>query len=370
MDESTGARLELTGARVRSLLGRRSAPVGDELENANDPTGPPCDRDVALLAERIAHESDTLRGAAAVAAASDIVLRATAAIEKLEGGTTDAALTDDDALALESVMQVRGRPAVRVVGQRLEPLDRHPGSDLWQLFIADYEQAIVDAAASTGAVVVIAPETANQPWLQGSAWVIGRNRVVTNRHVLLPPGGVPLIQRSGPVATLRADVTLMIDFAADDRILAETQVQRRVCGILYLAAENDPVDVAVLEVEPLDGKRPLELAAVGSEMPRNIFVVGHPGLAATVPSAVAAVFGRLDGRKRVSFGKRQPVGGRVDVLGHDASTVGGYSGGPVVSINGDAVVGLHYYGDPVNGNLALAAATLRAHPAYALFRTT
>jgi V8-like Glu-specific endopeptidase len=123
----------------------------------------------------------------------------------------------------------------------------------------------------------------------------------------------------------------------------------------------------VLAIEPLDVFTPLRLFAENAEAPADLFVVGHPGLMLQVPNEVQAVFGNPDGRKRVSFGKRLGAGGRIGVLGHDASTVGGYSGGPVVGIKGDGVAGLHYYGDPVNGNLAVTADALRAHESFAHF---
>jgi endonuclease G len=91
---------------------------------------------------------------------------------------------------------------------------------------------------------------------------------------------------------------------------------------------------------------------------------------AAVPDDVRAVFGRPDGRKRVSFGKRLEGIGRPGEIVYDASTVGGYSGGPVLGISDGMVAGLHYYGDPVGGNLAVTAATIRAHRAYAALTGT
>ncbi len=85
---------------------------------------------------------------------------------------------------------------------------------------------------------------------------------------------------------------------------------------------------------------------------------------AKIPEAVQAVFGRLDGRKRVSFGKRLNGPGFDGVLPYDASTVGGFSGAPVIGISNGSVAGLHYYGNPAAGNLAIPAHVIRAHNAY------
>jgi S1-C subfamily serine protease len=257
-----------------------------------------------------------------------------------------------------------------VLGLRLEGLERHPGSDLWQMFITDYEDAMVAAAAATGAVMVASAETSQLPWLQGSAWLVARDRVVTNRHVVVPEPqrGVVIAESDGQGGMrLRQGVSIGVRFDADDRTPAAAAIQRQVTGVLFVAPTNDPVDVAVLSIEPVDAFKPLALMGADEPAPSDLFVVGHPGLMAGVPSEVQAVFGNPDGRKRVSFGKQLSAGGRIGILGHDASTIGGYSGGPVVRIKGDAVAGLHYYGNPASGNLAVTAAALRAHKSYAYF---
>jgi hypothetical protein len=46
---------------------------------------------------------------------------------------------------------------------------------------------------------------------------------------------------------------------------------------------------------------------------------------------------------------------------HDASTIGGYSGGCVLHVLNHEVRGLHYAGDPTYGNRAIGSAALRAH---------
>lgn len=300
--------------------------------------------------------------------AEQLVRQATAAIEKLTVSNDDRTLTDAEVVALESVISVRGRPAVRVLGGRLDSLAEHPGSEIWQEYITNYERAIVRAASATGAVLVTAAETGGQPWLQGSAWLVQANRVVTNRHVVLPPPGlgVPIVETDGNGGwRVRTSITVSITFDADSRPHAR-QIQRRIKKGVFVAQAGDAVDIAVLEIEPRDDCQPLALLADDDVTSSNVFVVGHPGLTQQVAAEVRAVFGNPDGQKRVSFGRRLRTA-HTGILAHDASTVGGYSGAPVLTIQGDAVAGLHYYGDPVNGNLAVAARTLREHTAAAHF---
>jgi hypothetical protein len=94
----------------------------------------------------------------------------------------------------------------------------------------------------------------------------------------------------------------------------------------------------------------------------QLYVIGHPGRMRNVPEEVLAVFGTPNERKRVSFGELlDPDAERPSEILHDASTIGGYSGGCVLGFGSPAVVALHYYGDPINGNRAITAEALKAH---------
>jgi hypothetical protein len=371
MTERLAVQFESTGARARALLGGGASGSGNgSHESAGAQGGLPGERDAARLARRIAVDTAVaaLAPDAPMRIAEELVRQAAAAMDKLMASNDDRTLTDADVVALESVISVRGRPAVRVLGGRLDSLAQHPGSDIWQEYITDYETAIVRAASATGAVMVTAAETRGQPWLQGSAWLVRPNRVVTNRHVVLPPPGlgVPIVEADGTGGwRVRRSIAVSVTFDADGRPNAR-QIQRRISKSVFVAESTDPVDIAVLEIEPRDDCRPLRLQPDEDGAPSNLFVVGHPGLTQQVAAEVRAVFGNPDGHKRVSFGKRLRAA-RTGILAHDASTVGGYSGAPVLNIKGEAVAGLHYYGDPVNGNLAVASGALRAHAAAAHF---
>jgi hypothetical protein len=350
---------KFTGARARALLGNRAA--SDSSTESTEGAGPPSDADAARMAKLIEHNAQ-VSPETARAMAAEIVSNAQAAMQKLENAETGAPLSDAESLALESVIHVRSRPALRVQSDVLESLGNYPGSELWQNFIADYEEGIMEAAAATGAVIVSKFGSGNPPWVQGSAWLIAPNRVLTNRHVLLSKG-LKLIRRREDKPQLASDVTLAIEFAADNRSPAAS-VRHKITEVLYVAPDKDPVDIAVLAIEPAEDWTPLKFAGAGVSAPKNLFVVGHPAPMANVPAAVKAVFGNPDGRKRVSFGKLLSGAPSPRDILHDASTVGGYSGGPVVGITSGKVAGLHYYGDPASGNLAASAATIQAHTSH------
>jgi hypothetical protein len=361
MNEQAAGRLESAGARARALLGAGPPTGGTAAESAGGGAQAPGAADVALIAARLATDS-ALSADEANALAADLVDQAKAAAEKLVQSAT-VILTQRESLALESVMQVRGRPALRIIKSRLEGLAAYPGSELWQNFIVDYEQQMLGVAAATGAAMASAFATGNPPWVQGSAWLVADDRVVTNRHVLWSDQ-LKLVMSDGAAWRFRDGVSMAIEFAADDRDPREN-IRKNVTEILYLSAPQDPVDIAVMRIEA-SGRTPLKIAGAAAQS-RNLYVVGHPGQMIGVTEKVRAVFGNPDGRKRVSFGKRLETTIRAGEFIHDASTVGGYSGGPVLGMTDSQVIGLHYYGDPSDGNMAFTADTLLAHDAHRFF---
>ena len=165
----------------------------------------------------------------------------------------------------------------------------------------------------------------------------------------------------GGAAEFLDTVRITVDFAHDNSHVPRT-AKYRALKVLYMSHLSDPIDIAVIEVEP-PGEifKPLEIRAL--DVPQNLYVVGHPGRMQSAPSDVQAVFGNPDERKRVSFGKPMKGIARAGEFLHDASTIGGYSGAPVVSIAAGAVTGLHYYGDPRDGNRAIMVTAIKSHPA-------
>ena len=301
------------------------------------------------------------------AIAGRLVNDATTAVRDLLNGTALGALPVHQLVALESVVQARGRPALRVKHQGLEGLDPHSG--FWRTLLEDHEDAITRAVTATGAVSVTDNAGMLPGWVQGTAWLIRPDLVITNRHVLFPPSGVHLARRRFDTPTraqFKNDISVTIDFAYDDA--NPRSLRHRVLDVPFVAEDRDPVDVALIRVEPIPtsllAPQPLGLAAPSVDIGalKQLYVIGHPGRLAEVPDEVQAVFGILDERKRVSLGAQMPANPFFpnDVV-HDASTIGGYSGGCVHAFFSTDVVALHYLGDPAGGNRAVSASALRSH---------
>jgi hypothetical protein len=376
LDETSSGRLEASVPRARLLFGSAGAGNLEAAGGGSVRPGPPDEQDRREIAAKIrAARGDRPPVIAgqdpeddADALAAQIVTRARELLAALETNAGAGVVSDADAVAFEAVLQVRGRPALKVE-ERLEPIDnqRHPGCGFWRPFFTEHELQLLQVASAAGAVIV-KDRSGKRPWTQGTAWLIAPDLAVTNRHVLFPPpSGVTLASRKTgtPVhARIRTDLQVTIDFAHDNGV-ARNMVYA-IEEIPFVSLPQDPIDVAVIRVRPTPAlaagePAPLVLAQKMAS-PGFIYVVGHPGVVANVPEKVMAVFGTPDERKRVSFGEIMQAGApRPGEVLHDASTVGGYSGGCVLAFGSAEVRALHYYGHPIAGNRAFTAETLRSH---------
>jgi len=264
----SSALLEDTPRRARKFFGvtARGAGAAESAgsratESSGSRRGPPNARDEELIATKLRHLArlrppNQLLGddpdAHADALAHSLVQQASAAVEKLDGGAADGALTAHENVALEAVLHTRGRPALKLDGQRVESLNEtdHPGSGFWRAFLDDNEDRIVSVANATGAVRV---QSFSETWVQGTAWLVDKEFVVTNRHVLFPALGERLARRhdqAPETARMKMGLTVTIDFAFDNGPSGR-KLTCNVVDVPYVSLEADPIDIAILRIEPL-----------------------------------------------------------------------------------------------------------------------
>ena len=367
-----------TAQRALRLLapqrGGESRAGAGPLESSGAPAGPPGERDIAAIALMLkrARASDEGPGSADLdRLAASLVERAGAVVQRLAQGAALSSLDAGDQAALESVIRTRGRPALAIEGPRVEPIDdqRHPGSGFWRTFVNDYEDNLLQVSTATAAVLVRDTLSDGPPIVCGTAWLAGNGVMVTNRHVILPPDPPRPVKRvdgDSMGASIKAGYEITVDFARDDGPARDRTSP--VTGVPFVSAERDPVDIAVLRIAAVpDGASPLALG-VRAPASKMVYVFGHPGPVPAVSSDVQAVFGTPNGRKRVSFGVRMADDPAYPgEWTHDASTIGGFSGGCVLTFADLTVAALHYYGQPASGNRAIPATRLREHAAYQFF---
>jgi hypothetical protein len=355
----------ITAPRLRGLFGDMAEAPRASLEASFSRCGPPDDTDIRAISQRLkVYGAKGLSAQAADAIAARLVTQACEGVRTLHEGAPAWHLSNEQVSSFEAVLQVRGRPALRVEAGDIESLDNHPGAQFWAVHIDMHRNQLIAASRATGSVRVT--DGFGNAWGHGTGFLVGHDLVLTNRHVLIAPGnGQALVQRVPGVAgaQLKSDFTVTLDFAFDQ--MQAGQHCFRVIDVPFISAADDPVDAALLRIESVPGlmARPLEITQISVQSLDYLYVIGHPGRLLFTPEPVNSVFGRLDECKRISFGRQYPHQAfDPPELLHDASTIGGYSGGPVLGFDDAKVKALHYWGDPRVGNRAISATALHRHP--------
>jgi endonuclease G, mitochondrial len=188
----------------------------------------------------------------------------------------------------------------------------------------------------------------------GTAFVVGSNLLMTNRHVAR-------IFSEGAGQRMR-----FIDGMGAAMDFARERVDRgsgRSLPVARVVLAHPYWDMALLSVEGVSSP-PLKLRPIESaeSKGRKVVVIGHPARDDSNPVMVMhRVFGDRFGIKRVapghSMGAREHDSGErtVTALAHDSSTLGGNSGSLVLDLATGDVIGLHFAGHYKKANFAVPA---------------
>lgn len=283
-------------------------------------------------------------------AVAQIVKTADEALKRSAPGG-DAQLGDAEFESLEVIVQVLGRPALRLPKGKV----RGPVTDLgantrWIILLNDARSRINGAAASVARLNRLRSDGREEQ--VGSGWRLGADLLVTNRHVAqklvqdptLAPGQWRLDNGCPCIA----------DFGMTDD--PEGASRFSVASLVYCAPEP-AIDVAVLRLESNGQKFPDALKVsfdetllgrdTAGDLPvfkgQPVYVVGHP-LQRLPTTQSLQVFGDADGLKRVSPGYITAFQRASSSVDHDCSTLGGSSGSAVLDVYEHRVVGIHLGG--------------------------
>lgn len=252
----------------------------------------------------------------------------------------------------EAIIRRIGRPVLYVQdGQVAEP-----ELELWKPQLAQARERLNRAVRSVGRL-----ELRNHPdfaWC-GTAWLVRREIVATNRHV-----ATLFTERKGDriIFSLGLDdraIEVTVDFAREHQ--RDTAAEFRVRKVLYV--DRGPIDLAFLQVEWAGhGGMPLPEPIDLGEAPESgqaIGCVGYPSWDGrrNDPEWIREIFGDVFGVKRVHPGFVTRT--RPATFEHDCSTLGGNSGSPVLDLKTGRAVGLHFSGRFGLRNLAIDVGAVR-----------
>lgn len=285
---------------------------------------------------------------------------------------------------LEVIVQVLGRPALRLLSdRRIEPFSNAVVNEHWiTTFNTIRNQILVRegilASAPSVAKVVLRLNT-GRDMLLGTGWRLGDELLVTNRHVV--PNLVADRSLAPSQWTFDPARTCVADFNDAEGSCAAARFA--VTGLAYCSPEPS-MDVAVLRLRPGSvalppalkvSFDPIRLGTAGAGAAFNgkeVYVVGHPSMSLPTPE-ITQVFIDADGSKRCAPGFVTALRSDAPWLLHDCSTLRGNSGSAVLGMDHHEVIGIHFGGKATDGletlgpfNAAVALALLPQHPLRAI----
>lgn len=288
----------------------------------------------------------------------------------------DYGLTDPEAGALEALIATDGSRPSFLLNNGRPPLD-HPFLRDWIESVSSLQQEIRRVANAVGRVQ---PTGGSNDLYFGTAFLVdaGKGLLLTNYHVV-DDARLYLGAQAAPNGhKIRFTGGLEVDFGGEF-----DNEQRNVFAVVEAALPENYgrgaafVDMAVLNVEPLNGESRLPSQAVICSASKRymeskgytLCTIGYPGRPNIGGAAsgidwnfvVSTLFNNLFGYKRMAPGRPSRELGSIPadrhkiVFGHDATTFRGASGSPVFAWQDQdgPAFGLHFGGTTLEENHAI-----------------
>ncbi|MDO9020693.1 MAG: serine protease [Deltaproteobacteria bacterium] len=267
--------------------------------------------------------------------------------------------SEDERVGLVLLRALRDRPALRVRNGLMET----PPAPWGELLVT--RDAIERAAAAVGRFEL--GEVSPLPIATG--FLVAPDLVMTNRHVV----SIFASSRDGHAWEIGEQHRVSVNWTAEDGGSGPTQTP-----VVAVVAVHPTDDVALVRIAPTPRSGtivPLTFweadSAPGST--HTICVIGHPIAdrdAATPTGLVERVFRGVMGTKRVMPGELYPQLDLMGFCGHDASTIAGASGSPVLDPQSGSVLAVHSRGVWAKGNKAVALWRILDQPMFSWRRLT
>ncbi|WP_077191665.1 trypsin-like serine peptidase [Streptomyces lydicus] len=266
-------------------------------------------------------------------------------LEKLAEGRADE-ISDDESFGMEAIVLLEGRPAILV-----QQHDFAPQQGDWAV-LDGHRDAIRESFARVGRVELSGHLSLD--WL-GTAFLVGPDTVLTNRHV-----AAEFARGDGRGWSFQQGIRANVDMGEEYGDTAP-EGGGPSYDVVEVVGIHEDVDLALLRVAPPTGAgalpAPLAVAAdAPADLPgRPVYCVGYPAYDGrrNEPESMRRIFMDIYNVKRLQPGTATGLVPGGDALGHDCSTLGGNSGSPVIDLSDHRVLGLHFGGRYGSGNFAV-----------------
>jgi endonuclease G len=267
-----------------------------------------------------------------------MIVAANSGLEKLKRDRPAEDFSPPEMDAVEAIIFPEERPAVDVIDGNF-----HVTHPLWlDLNQGAIHDRLVQSIPSIGRIGL--PGQSRYPYA-GTGFVVGEGLLMTNRHVAeIFASGLGTKSLS-----FRSGWSVDIDFLRERG--RDQQQELAVHGVRMI---HPYWDMALLEVEGLSGRTPLQLSLqdIGDLDGRRVAAIGYPAYDPQRNDIAIQnqLFSGVYGVKRLQPGrlhKRRDTGSFKKLVSagtHDCSTLGGNSGSAVVDLDSGEVLGLHFGG--------------------------
>ena len=283
-----------------------------------------------------------------------------AAAEAIHKDGRSAVLTEPQRSALEAIVLLTGRPVLFIKNDKFEL-----PTGLWEM-LAPYRPEIESVVKSVGRIGI--SMAYGTPYV-GSGFVVAKNLIMTNRHVVCK-----FVDRSSGQLILDPGCKMVIDFKQEFGVSGKSEFPIK--EVIWID-ERDNVDLALLRLDDsvAGGSRsppPLRLQKEPgyANEGNNIYVVGYPAADPdrNDPDEMQRIYGGVYEKKRLSPGRILTIDGDKRHLTHDCSTLGGNSGSCVVDLSTNSIVGLHFEGAYLKANSAVLLPSLAVETRFGEFK--
>lgn len=258
----------------------------------------------------------------------------------------------------ETIVLKDMRPVFTIRDNKIAFDNGDSDSTIWKNRLAEKEEILNSLLNRVGRIEVNSNAVYN--WV-GTGWLIDQDIIVTNRHVasIFSVNAEGFKFKIGYPSGLQSS---KIDFLEEDQ--RTTSFEFDIDYVLWMSEniEEEP-DVAFLRVKQNNRSKllpnPIELGEPEGEG-EVVVTVGYPARDPRIPDQelVLKIFGDIYEKKRLAPGLITKYD--KSTIQHDCSTLGGESGGVVISLRSGKAIGLHYGGLFMKGNFAVSAIVLKS----------
>jgi hypothetical protein len=258
-------------------------------------------------------------------------------------------LTREQRVGLEAIILLQGRPALIVQN---DDYVGDPGV-LWQQKLDTKRADIKQLFTRVGRIEA---RGSFMPPFVGTGFVVAKNVIMTNRHV-----AVTFVRERN--LKFLPGLKPGIDYKQEHRIDAKDPAD-----IVECIGIHEEYDLALLRLsDAASEKTPLTVAGAKPEFvkDRDVLVIGYPAFdSRNDPNEMVRIFNSIFNVKRLQPGTLTEMAtvDELEIVGHDASTLGGNSGSAVIDYDTGKVLGLHFGGRYLEGNNAVPLWRLAEDP--------